>query len=307
MDRRFAFAGLAVLIVAVVGVLVGQPWRVPTPGTGPTPAPAPATPAPTPPPVAKFEEEAKEALKVPEAAFKIAEPGTNDWQPTPQPSPERDLAAKMDDAMRRLSGAMIQTYTIYELPGATGGVLRGNGTILIDDARNFRIEYYSPTNPTTLLTLVADGTRRGELLGPAGWRSLPAFGAPASPQLTDQQLRDWPDRFERSLFSYFAEGRDAWGPLLGAWAEGRGGYRLTVETKVRGEDLGGTEAIRILASTEQDIPTRIEIIVDGEHYRPVTVRILRGPAGAQTKIVWTGAWFFGGEIDRSAFKVPENI
>jgi hypothetical protein len=151
-----------------------------------------------------------------------------------------------------------------------------------------------------------DGTKRAELRE-AGWTEISASKAPTR-TMTEKEVVEWPRRFPVEMFSQYTEGTDAWGPLFEAWSKGVGGYKAVFEEQTFKQDDSTASHYRVFAETKKGSPTTIEVIIDKQHLRPLTVKV-NGTLkdGRKYDMYWTGSWFTGGKYDEGVFDIPKTV
>jgi hypothetical protein len=108
------------------------------------------------------------------------------------------------------------------------------------------------------------------------------------------------------MFAHYTESKEVWSSLFDAWSRGVGGYKASFEEQEFKKDGRTASHYRIVASTKKGSPTTVEVIVDKEHLRPLTVRVEGTLEDGRTyNIFWTGLWKTGGKYDPAVFAFPE--
>ncbi len=233
----------------------------------------------------------------------IGKPGTGGW--TNAPVEASALGTKVDSAMRGLRNQLVQTYTKFQVPGASGGTGEGRGGAMIATPTKFRVEFQMPRTRQSTNRLIGDGARRVQCIADQ-WSALPAFSAPAKAgPLTDAETRAWADEFPKRIFALYQSGSDAWKPILDAWASGKAGYTAKVEHRTRMLQGNLRPYYRVIATTAQGRPTTVEVIFDGTMYVPLTIRVdQKYPNGQSKWTYWTASWSGGGKHDPKSFVIP---
>lgn len=214
---------------------------------------------------------------------------------------EGDLVAlgkKMDKKMRGSRNVRVLAEMSYNDPAV--GKLNFKPVIKIQDQRHFEIEFSTPETEGTFSRIRGDGTHRALKLNDE-WEPLPGFGA-AVPGV---DVGKWPRTFPISMFSLYRDGSDAWGPLFEAWTKGEGGY--TVEVKKQSFKVSGglSRQYLVTAKTEVGGRTEVQIVIDQESLRPVTVRSVGTIRdGRKYVVMWTGRWQAGGKFEPGTFEIP---
>jgi hypothetical protein len=232
----------------------------------------------------------------------IGEAGTDGWKEAPGSLVE--LGASMDEAMVVTEPLLCTGEIVYDDPSV--GKMTMKSKARIEDAQTFDIEFTVPETAGSWDRIRGDGTKRA--IRKAGlWEPLGRFSS-SPPSFTEQRLMEWPSEFPEQMFASFIDGTQVWSKLFGAWAKGQGGYKATFEEQTfkRGEKV--RSHYRVLAQTQQGGDTMVEILVDKERLRPLTIRVIGTNAeGKEYKMMWTGQWNVGGTFDEKTFAIPDPL
>ncbi len=242
------------------------------------------------------------ATKRPEGHYEFPEPGEGGWNGST--ASIVDVGKGMDAKANETKNALCQAAFTYDDPSV--GMLTGKPEIRIQDAAHFEVEYMMPDTKGSLNRIKGDGKKRAELLE-AGWVSLPS-GSKNVRAMTEQEVAEWPRRFPVEMFSHYTEGADSWGPLFDAWRRGVGGYKAVFEEQTFTQGKSTASHFRVYAKTTKGSPTTVEVIVDKEFLRPLTIKVdgtLKD--GRKYNMYWTGKWKTGGKYDPSAFIIPPTV
>lgn len=295
------FARLLVGLVLVGGLWAGSGCRPAPPREAqPTPQEEQAQRPPAPDPGAQAE--APDQVEQPRTALEaIAKPGTRGW--TQAGHEPVAFGRKVDRALRELGTAKVEARYFFQLPGPRGGEMRARARLLLDEPDRFSLQYYLPETRVTMKRMVSDGDRSASHDG-TRWTRLPEERSSPRRRLGEREVLAWPERFPYEMLRVYSDGTDAWTPILEAWSRGVGGYTVRVEDAEK--PAQGTERpyYRVIASTEQGIPTTVEAVFDGARHLPVSVRVVRSKEEGEAVYTWIGRWAFGGEHEAEAFRVP---
>ena len=211
------------------------------------------------------------------------------------------LGDAMDDKMASTKNALCEGVFSYDDPSV--GTLNSTPQIRIQDSSHFELEYSLPETTSNLNRVRGDGARRARL-NADGWQDLPKASR-SSNTSSAKEVQEWPRRFPVEMFSQLVDGTESWGPLFRAWENGVGGYEAKLEEQTFTQ--GGSKAshYRVVARTKQGSPTTIELIIDKDHLRPLTIRV-NGTLddGRKYNMYWTGRWKTGGAYRADAFTIP---
>lgn len=225
--------------------------------------------------------------------FEPAKPNTEGWKAT---STElTSLGAKMDEALTKSKDLWAKTNTLFEISGR-GTLASGKADVKIQNADRFRVEYYMPDTEATLHAEVKNGGPTAEL-AEEGWKKAPRRPAPS--------VNEWSQVFPREVFATLTQGRPAWSEFLRRLEKGEDGFRTHIEKRTR--KVAGAEHpyLRVLAERPK---TTIEMIVDGERYLPLTIRVSdESNPGKTRKGLWSAEWKSGGVHDPKAFVLPKSL
>lgn len=213
-----------------------------------------------------------------------------------------DLGRRMDEKARATKNALCEGKLTYDDPSI--GALTGSPQIRIQDARTFEIEYMLPETKSAFNRIKGDGSKRAVLEG-KGWVQLTAFSK--SPKaLSEKEVLEFPRRFPVDMFAHYTKSADVWAPLFEAWNKGVGGYKAVFEEqKFRKGDKTAAH-YRVYAKTTEGSPTTIEVIVDKQHLRPLTIKVEgTNEDGEKYNMFWTGQWKTGGTYDEGVFSIPQ--
>ena len=290
-STRIGLAALALLAVA------GCSGPAKSADKGPA---APVKPGPT------KEEAIKEALDkgsaAPPGAYDIKKPGEG-WDAAS--ASLVGLGKGMDEAMVPKQPLLCKGSLYYDDP-TVGNLRFSPQQIKIQDLRNFDIEYALPETKSAHNRMRANGTRR-VMLRDEQWKALPAFSS-THRRLTEGEVKAFPRQFPETMFASLKDNADVWSSLFDAWASGVGGYKAKLEEQSFTEGGKKRSQYRILATTNEGGPTEVEVIVDKEKLRPLTVRV-NGTAsnGKEYRMMWTGSWLVGGKFDAKDFVIPKVL
>jgi hypothetical protein len=251
------------------------------------------------------EERIKEALEKgterPEGHYDIEKPGTK-WDDAS--APMLTVGALMDERARETRNSLCRAVFTYDDP--RDGKLTGKPEVRIQDKDHFEVEFMLPETKHAYNRIKGDGQRTAQLQE-SGWTLITKSSTPKR-VLTEKEVAEWPRRFPVEMFSYLTEGVDAWGPLFEAWSKGVGGYTAVFEEQTFKQGDSEAAHYRVYAETKKDGGTTIEVIIDKEALRPLTVKV-NGTMkdGREYDMYWTGSWFAGGKYDEGAFDLPPTV
>jgi hypothetical protein len=249
----------------------------------------------------------KNVIKQQEANVKREVPvdTSTDWIPSQMPAAE--LASKVASAVKGLhdTGAGISAFS--ETP-------QGQGTydlqFRIKDQSEFKMDFlYSDNHPLPSVE-IADGKSKMIRVGPK-WHAAVPVSKPCPVPGGDKNLAtDWTRTFTNTMFRGLTDGHDTWKPVVDAWSHGAGGYTLAVEQRTmlykghpvldyrfRGE--------RTAAAAKKLGTSKFEIVVDGYHFLPVTVRTNDlAPGKKRWNYTWECMYHFKTQFPQSDFQAP---
>jgi hypothetical protein len=242
-------------------------------------------------------------------------PGTGGWKASKVSATE--LASKMDAALGQLSGVQNEVVVVYVLP-------TGNGRIKL------KSEWKSPTEFSvqypglyeghpTLETVRADGRAEATLLSRVPGKNITADQsawvdrrplAKPTPISGGDAVSAWPTEMPKLAFARFISGKEVFASLIGALKKDPG---MEVTTEERTKNYGNAlitdyriVAQRSDAAAAKDGDLQFEIVIDSQHYVPVTMRTRFGPKGKRvTEIDWAGRWA-GGKFPAKHFAIPKS-
>jgi hypothetical protein len=215
-----------------------------------------------------------------------------------------DIGRGMDVKAKGTKNALCMATFTYDDPSV--GSLTGSPEIRIQDATHFEVEYMLPETKSSFNRIKGDGKKRAELLE-AGWVRLPS-GSGKSRAMSEKEVREWPRNFPVEMFSHYTEGADSWGPLFDAWQRGVGGYEAVFEEQTFRQGDSTASHYRVYAKTTEGSPTTVEVLIDKEFLRPLTIKVdgtLKD--GRKYNMYWTGKWKTGGKYDASVFVIPATV
>ncbi|MEX2243074.1 MAG: hypothetical protein WD716_04415 [Fimbriimonadaceae bacterium] len=232
----------------------------------------------------------------------IGEVGKGGWKKAPGSLSE--LGVRMDEAMAVTEPLLATAEIVYDDPSV--GKMTMKSKAQIEDTKTFDIEFTSPETAGSWDRIRGDGTKRA-IRKAGAWEYLSRFSS-SPPAFTEQRLLDWPSEFPEQMFASFIDGTPVWSRLFDAWAKGKGGYKATFEEQTfkRGEE--SRSHYKVYATTTKGGPTEVEILVDKERLRPLTIRVIGTNAeGKEYKMMWTGKWNVGGTFDAKTFAIPNPL
>lgn len=219
---------------------------------------------------------------------------------------ERGFGERLDQAFNRLDNAYVYVSTqITEQPD--GARLDGAAELKFDRDGRFRLEYYLMETRQALNVIVSDG----EVVAKQEnweWSSLNRQSRSSAPPMTTAELARWSTEFPREMLRYYSDGTPVWGPLFAAWEQGVGGYSVTITEQPVTIRQGQSSVYRVVATTDQGRPTRIEMTIESSRMVPHAIRSeVTLPNGKSRVISWVAQWGFGGEHDASNFRIPSGV
>jgi hypothetical protein len=232
----------------------------------------------------------------------IGEAGKGGWRKAP--GSLSDLGEQMDEAMVVTEPIFATAEITYD--DASVGKMRMDSKVRIADSKTFDIEFTVPETAGSWDRIRGDGTKRA--IRKAGvWENLSRFSS-SPPAFTEQRLLDWPSEFPEQMFASFIDGTPVWSKLFGAWAKGQGGYKATFEEQSFKRGTETRSHYRVYATTTKGGPTEVEILVDKERLRPLTIRVIgTNDEGKEYRMMWTGKWNVGGTFDEKTFVIPNPL
>ena len=243
--------------------------------------------------------EAPEAVVHPKGMFDIKAPKADGWAASANAA---TLGDKMDDALATVKEALVAVNMNYD---NAGNKLTGKAELKIRNSRQFRLEYYKPETEASVTRVIADGKERVQTESGKATK-LPAFREPAKVTMTEKELDEWAENFTEEMFNNYREDDRIWSSLVSAWRSGVGGYKTSIEEKTMSPAGKPRKYYRVVAKTDKNRPTDIEIMVDGVRFLPVAVRVIRKNAdGTLRRGTWSAEWKFGGTHSSNDFKVPK--
>ena len=234
------------------------------------------------------------------ARTEIAKPGEKGWKPSKDGLGE--LGAALDTTFAGMNNARCEGRITYAIPLGTMDIQLAAD---IQDEQTFHVAFVLPEHPDSMNRAIGNGERRAMLLADE-WKELPSYSRNGGTVKMDEKgLEKFEIAFPQLMWSQYTEGKSVWEPLFSALQKGVGGYKARVERQIASRNDEERSMIRVYASTEEGEPTQIEVIIDESHMLPVTVRVVKQlEDGERTRIMWTGAWAFGGKYKPNAFVIP---
>jgi len=238
--------------------------------------------------------------------FQVSKPGQKGWGPTKITLAE--LGGNIAASMKGLRNTSLETTTLARTDEGEGQYM---GDTQIKDNKAFKVDYVVVGTIPTTASDISDGVRRMIRLGETYSKPMPA-GKPldvvnrSSAELANRWIQD----FGRMAFQGLTDGKDAWKPVFTEWSKGTGGFKPVVEERsslyknqlilnyrVRAERTG--------AAAKKLGQCTIEIVIDGKHFVPVTMRVERTDLkGKKWLTQWSAHWKFRQEIAANAFAMP---
>lgn len=160
-------------------------------------------------------------------------------------------------------------------------------------------------HPTTII-VSADGARRAVFTAvsqESKWSPTVPVEQPVKAFTGAELVKRWPTEFPKLALSFFLTRNDPWAPFVASLAKGVGGYKLIAERRTLQYNGKPVKLQRLLATRASD-GAEIEIVVDGTHFLPVTIRSTTGNGPKPTKLMWTATWRGNQKFDPSSFAVP---
>ncbi len=237
---------------------------------------------------------------------KVPAPGTQGWART---SMTVDILGKrIEGAVQNLRNARARLSTIAQTS-------EGQGTydqeVAIQDRQNYKIDFLVIDKKPVSGTDVANGKSRMVRVD-ATWTNPMEVGKPLDVvnRSASQLASIWVSDFSRMAFQSLTDGKGAWSQVFGAWTKGFEGFKPVVEErhmKYQGVNVTSyrIRAERTGSSVATYGPCKIEIVVDGRHFLPVTVRVDRkDKEGKPWLTQWSAQWRFKQNLASSDFGMP---
>ena len=242
----------------------------------------------------------------PKIKVDVSEPGKEGWRSTKMGISE--LSSKLASATKGLRNTKAQTLLLARTSEGEGEY---KGEISVKDATRYRIDYVVIEGRPISATDVSDGVRR-MIRYDTKWSKPMVAGKPLPvAKRTGKELAaQWPLDFTRIAFQGITDSTDAWQPILAAWAKGAEGFKTVVEERqmiYKGQMILN---YRVRAERSPELakklgPSTVEIVVDGKHFLPVTIRVERQDVhGKKWLAQWSARWKFQQTLDPKTFNTP---
>lgn len=237
---------------------------------------------------------------------KVPAPGTQGWTKTSMSL--NVLGQRIEGAMLNLRNARARLSTIAQTS-------EGQGTyeqeVAIQDRKNYKIDFLVIDKKPVSGTDVANGKDRMVRVD-ATWTKPMEVGKPLDVvnRSPSQLASIWISDFSRMAFQGLTDGKGAWSQVFDSWSKGFEGFKPTVEERHMKYQGVNVTSFRIRAERSGSAvstygPCKIEIVVDGRHFLPVTVRVERkDKEGKPWLTQWSAQWRFKQNLASSDFKMP---
>lgn len=231
-----------------------------------------------------------------EPSLEIKTAGWNPSKLTPL-----ELGKRIDNALQTLKSASLEvTYRLDDAEGSGGTNLKG----LVQDSKNYYLQYSLPTDQASISQFVADGKRRGAYES-GKWIYRESIATKRNSPDGSKLVDVWPQHFPKYGLLPATGPWAVWQPLLKSWNAGVGGYKVRVEERQMLTMGKKKSYFRILATREKPYRSQIECVFDGQRFVPLTMRAnLFPPNKKPSKYMWTCHWKFNQKMDTKLFKVP---
>lgn len=236
----------------------------------------------------------------------VPDAGTAGWRSTKITIEE--LGQNIGDAMKGLRNTKADTTVIARTSEGEGTY---KGEIAVVDATKYKIDYVVNAVMPMTGTDVANGVNRVVRLGEKFSGSMPA-GKPLA--IVNRPAASWAamwmDDFGRMSFQGLTDGKDAWAPVFKEWKTGAFGFQPIVEErqmlyKNRMITNYRVRVERNAAMSKKLGPCSLEVVIDGQRYLPVTIRVERKDTkGKAWMTQWSAHWMFQEEFPDSKFAMP---
>ncbi|MBX7134124.1 MAG: hypothetical protein K1X67_15735 [Fimbriimonadaceae bacterium] len=231
----------------------------------------------------------------PKVNVKIAPPKTNGWQESDLTFEQ--LGDRVGQTMKSLKGVVGIASLILDNGELSGRV---TNTYKIRSGQEFAIEYNLPTDPTKTGRLMANPASGKAMLEAGTWKKIPSGG-------NANLVETWSLNFPREIFDGLVTGQDSWKPLFAELAQGKGGFKSTIEMRQVVPKDGGPpqKYYRVLATRTTPRAEEIEARFDAQHFLPLAIRVKTiRKNGAKLETQWQARWSWSEPMKDEDFKFP---
>lgn len=286
-----------------------------SPATGPVASGSGAEPKPLEPETGKVDPEKRDLGKKPPInvppppdpiIFEVPKTGKGGWTITTVNG--KDLAQRVGKAMATLKGTTARTLTTLTTPYGNGQI---QTDIKIQDGETYSIQFPVLNKMPEQAETLADGTNKAyrNTSGRIDTKKPVHAKGPDAEIPPSQIARVWPREFPRLAYRGIVEGKDVWVPLINELNSPRSGFKTEISERTMDYKGQATRSYRLIATrtpaaSKKLGPCEVEMVFDGRHYLPVTIRVNETvPKEGEFKIYWITHWLFKREFPNEDFKL----
>ena len=184
------------------------------------------------------------------------------------------------------------------------GDLRAISKLEFKDEDEYRIDFMHPVQTKwNRQQIHRSGDRKRRWLGdPKEWKDLGT--EPATKSMTAAEVERWMWEFPYEVHSIHATGRDAWSPIVKAWAEGVAGFQVEIEKANYVIDGSTMPYYKLVVTRENEPNTRAEILINGYFNLPVRINVDATEDDGQVSIFrWSTNWQFQRDFEPGHFDI----
>lgn len=302
-SRSAILASLSALLLVGCGPSAPKPEPPPTEGPLPSPAKSNVEPEKTP-----VREDAKSAAEKMASPDSIPDPkpvtpsGSGGWRPSK--TSVSDFASKLGAKLAQTNGTEGKANVGIKTPEGEG---RLELRYLFATPTKYRIEYIEPYLVPSRALIISNGTLKVEFKNKKFGKPIPESSKFESGSASPSE---WVRNFSRLLFARITDKRDTLAEFAKSLASDKnfvaGIEERTLERngkKVLNFRLRGE---RTPAAAAKQGPLKLEIVVDGVRWMPVTIRTEAGSGKDLWRYEWSCGWNFGKTFPESEFVVRKE-
>lgn len=242
--------------------------------------------------------------------------GSGGWETAKDMTPNQ-LAAKIDQAFSGLAAVQNDARVTFTIPSGSGQIKLLSKW---QSPTKFSVQYLGiREGHPSLESVRSNGKNAATLLGYVkgvsvasgheAWRDIHAV-KPVVPGNGGKLVAGWPQDISRLAFGRFTLGQDVFVPLVSALKKDTS-LEVTCEKRVVMDGQKPKTDYRILALRKEAFVKKkgdleFEMVIDADHFVPVTMRTRSHPRGQKvTEVDWAGRWA-GGKFDEKTFEIPKK-